>query len=459
MFKTLLHKSAVLFAASLGLSGIASAQYGNAPSEAAIILFSGDNFQGEPREVFEPISDLPDLRFNDKARSVAILEGAWEMCEHSNFTGRCVFVREDVQDLRVFNMNKNISSVRPIYEVTDAAHGLMFVRQKDGNIRYADQSFNQYANQNNGYRYDNHAYGYNNQTRLDIRHYGYSQDYNRYGYYNPHAGFGPYGFGYSGYGLASRYNRTGYRSRYGAFGRHGHQGYRAERRPLRGHYGAENGAVTLYTDSRRRGASLGLNRGVRDLSRYRFNDSVSSIDIREGRWEVCSDSNFRGRCEIIDASTGRLNNLRLNDNISSLRPVPGSYTPPNRRDRTDRRRGAGNERANGAAVIDRPRRRGVNVDRPNRRGVTRPDRRPRVDRPRRDGLAGGPVSRRDRPARPARRDRPRVARPTRDVAPAPRPRRAERPRPQARPQARQKARPRPQPRRNKAMNRDRAQID
>ena len=34
-----------------------------------------------------------------------------------------------------------------------------------------------------------------------------------------------------------------------------------------------------------------------------------------------ADANFRGRCEIVDSSTARLNAYRLNDNVSSLRPV------------------------------------------------------------------------------------------------------------------------------------------
>jgi hypothetical protein len=41
---------------------------------------------------------------------------------------------------------------------------------------------------------------------------------------------------------------------------------------------------------------------VPSLSRIGFNDRASSIAINRGVWEVCVDANFRGRCEIIDAS-------------------------------------------------------------------------------------------------------------------------------------------------------------
>ncbi len=304
MIATLLRLGA-LIAAPFVAAGAAVAQYDAPQDEAALILFSGENYTGEAVNIFDPIHALPDIRFNDRARSVAVLSGAWEICEHSDFTGRCVFLREDVPDLRYFGLRGEISSVRPIYEYTDAQHGLMFVRDESGYIRYADAA---------RYGYDDYDYGYARTSRVEVYHYGYSPAYRSYGYYDPLAGYGPYGFGYS---------RGGYNT---------YRAYHRERPPLRGHYGARNADATLYVDSNGRGASLGINHGVRDLSRYRFNDNVSSLNIRSGKWEVCEHANFRGRCEIIDASTGKLNGLRLNDNISSIRPVDGDRSRDRDRD-------------------------------------------------------------------------------------------------------------------------------
>jgi hypothetical protein len=261
-----------------------------------LILYSGANYSGEAREIYDPVYALPNLQFNDRARSIAVLSGQWEVCQHSDFTGRCVFLRYDVPDLAWYGMDAEISSVRPVYEYTDAEHGLMFVRDENGYIRYVDDE---------QYGYDTYSYGYGASTSIQVYHYGYSPDYRRYGYYDPRLGYDPYGFGWYGY------SQPYYSSTH----------YRRERPPLRGHYGARDAAVTLYTDSYDRGASLGINRGIRDLSRYRFNDNVSSIQIRSGKWEVCEHANFQGRCQIVDASVDKLNGLRLNDNISSIRPV------------------------------------------------------------------------------------------------------------------------------------------
>ncbi|WP_340691377.1 beta/gamma crystallin-related protein, partial [Hyphomonas sp.] len=308
MFATLLRLGA-LIAVPLVATGAAAAQYDAPQDEAALILFSGANYTGDAVNIFDPIHALPDIRFNDRARSVAVLSGAWEICEHSDFTGRCVFLREDVPDLRYFDLGGDVSSVRPIYEYTDAEHGLMFVRDERGYIQYADAV--RYGN-------DDYDYGYGRTTRVEVYHYGYSPAYRSYGYYDPLAGYGPYGFGYS---------RGGYNT---------YRSYHRERPPLRGHYGARNADATLYVDSNGRGASLGINRGVKDLSRFRFNDNVSSLNIKSGKWEVCEHANFQGRCEIIDASTGKLNGYRLNDNISSIRPVGDTRPATGRPGKGDR---------------------------------------------------------------------------------------------------------------------------
>ncbi len=158
-------------------------QYGDAP--AAIALFSQENFYGDIRDVFDPFGTLKDLAFNDRTRSVAVFAGQWELCEHKNFTGRCVYIREDVSDLGWFGLAGKVTSVRPIYEYTEAHHGLLFSRDKYGYIRYAN---------NETYGYDTWNYGYASSWGISVSHYGYSPDYYRYGYYSPTWGYDPYGF-------------------------------------------------------------------------------------------------------------------------------------------------------------------------------------------------------------------------------------------------------------------------
>lgn len=68
----------------------------------------------------------------------------------------------------------------------------------------------------------------------------------------------------------------------------------------------------------------------------RFGDRASSVIVLRGRWEVCDDAGFRGRCAVL--RPGRYPSLAdtgLNNRISSVRDVPSArrvrdeqYAPP-----------------------------------------------------------------------------------------------------------------------------------
>jgi hypothetical protein len=94
-----------------------------------------------------------------------------------------------------------------------------------------------------------------------------------------------------------------------------------------GHGGGWNGggwgrsSITVYENSNFRGASREFVGEDRNLGRTPFNDRISSVRV-QGRWEVCTDAEFRGRCRIVE---GDIRNLSggFNDSISSMRPVRG----------------------------------------------------------------------------------------------------------------------------------------
>ena len=80
--------------------------------------------------------------------------------------------------------------------------------------------------------------------------------------------------------------------------------------------------LTLYDQERQGGQSISLSASTTTLSPRGFNDKASSLSISGGdTWQVCEDGNFRGRCALVQGSYGSLRDLRLNNNISSVRPV------------------------------------------------------------------------------------------------------------------------------------------
>lgn len=80
--------------------------------------------------------------------------------------------------------------------------------------------------------------------------------------------------------------------------------------------------VTFYENEGFRGRTFAASRPVGDFTRYGFNDRVSSVVVERGRWEVCEDVRFEGRCVVLrPGSYDSLSRMGLNDRVSSVRPA------------------------------------------------------------------------------------------------------------------------------------------
>jgi len=90
---------------------------------AAVTFYSGEGFRGQAVTVDRPADNLERLGFNDRASSVIVDRGRWEVCEDAGFRGRCVILRRGNYDsLRTLGMNNAISSVRPVGERVRMEH-------------------------------------------------------------------------------------------------------------------------------------------------------------------------------------------------------------------------------------------------------------------------------------------------------------------------------------------------
>ena len=81
------------------------------------------------------------------------------------------------------------------------------------------------------------------------------------------------------------------------------------------------GSVVFFSSTGLRGAALTVDRDEPDLARAGFNDRARSVDIRTGVWEVCTDGDYRGRCQTLDRRVDNLSDIGLSGNISSVRLV------------------------------------------------------------------------------------------------------------------------------------------
>jgi hypothetical protein len=183
---------------------------------AELVLYEGDDFSGRSQRFYAQQNDLGNVRFNDKASSVVVRSGNWQLCDDNDFRGQCISLNPgSYPSLRDLGINRRVSSVRPI---------------------------------------------------------------------TSGSGSGSWGGG----------------------------------------WGGSNAAVELFEHNDYAGRSLASN-GHPDLSEKGFNDKASSVIIRSGRWEFCTDADYRGRCTTLGPGSYRdMGQQGLNDQISSFRMSGGN---------------------------------------------------------------------------------------------------------------------------------------
>ena len=83
---------------------------------ADIVFYEHPGFHGRELPVSGEIDNLQQAGLNDRASSIIVLDGRWEVCEHAGFNGRCMILRPGrYPDLRATGLNDQLSSVRRIH--------------------------------------------------------------------------------------------------------------------------------------------------------------------------------------------------------------------------------------------------------------------------------------------------------------------------------------------------------
>ena len=76
------------------------------------MLYADERFRGKAVPISGPTPSLGS--FNDKAESLRIESGTWEVCEDINY-GKCRTVSRDMSSLDSLGLAKRVSSVRPSF--------------------------------------------------------------------------------------------------------------------------------------------------------------------------------------------------------------------------------------------------------------------------------------------------------------------------------------------------------
>lgn len=88
------------------------AAFGTA-AQAQITFYESDDYRGRAFTTNQPVNNLGSYGFNDRASSVVVTSGRWEVCDNSNFGGECVVLRSgNYPSLRAMGLNDQVSSTR-----------------------------------------------------------------------------------------------------------------------------------------------------------------------------------------------------------------------------------------------------------------------------------------------------------------------------------------------------------
>ncbi len=98
-----------------GNSRIDDHRYAPAPLAAEVTFYARERFEGQSFTAERQIRNFERVGFNDRASSVVVLGGPWEVCEHPQFAGRCTVLRPGrYPSLGAMGLNDRVSSVRAV---------------------------------------------------------------------------------------------------------------------------------------------------------------------------------------------------------------------------------------------------------------------------------------------------------------------------------------------------------
>jgi hypothetical protein len=83
-----------------------------------ITLYENPGFQGRRMTLRGTTPDLDRTQFNDRAESIVVREGVWEVCTDARFGGRCVRLQPGEYPNLQGELNSRISSAREVAQYT-----------------------------------------------------------------------------------------------------------------------------------------------------------------------------------------------------------------------------------------------------------------------------------------------------------------------------------------------------
>jgi hypothetical protein len=276
-----------------------------------VTFYELQDFGGGSYDAHEAIPDLANTGYNDRANSVVIRAGAWQLCTDANYRGRCVTLQPgEYRELGSIGFSDQISSARPVGYVPSAAgRGGPATPGRPAVVLFDDfqQAGRQFALDgpiDNLERSD-----FNDRARSMIVNAGRWELCRDAFFRGTCEVYGP-----------GRYNAIGDLS-----------GELSSLRPVGGplaqpgrfppDWGRQVRAI-LYSNPNFEGQQHVISDDVmRDLANTGFNDRAQSIRVEQGFWIFCSDADFGGTCRTFGPGDYPTLPWGLNNAVSSGRRI------------------------------------------------------------------------------------------------------------------------------------------
>lgn len=295
---------------SLTLALAAASMLMSLAAGAQITVYGQDGLRGRSFTFESSVPNLQGSRLNDRASSLSVREGTWQLCSEPYYRGTCVTVGPgEYRSLRAAGLDNRISSIREIGWQSGggggASRGLVLYDQPN----FAGRSVRVDGIAESLERFNDRARSmiiYDGEWEL-CQHDRFRGDCMVFRE-GQHAHLGPLSGDVSSIRPVSV----------------------AAPPPGPGHgqiAGWGRGArAVLYEGQGFRGRSIVVNDNlVDDLQGAGFNDRASSLRIERGYWVFCSDAQFRGECRTFGPGDYPTLPPGLNDRVSSGRRIHEDY--------------------------------------------------------------------------------------------------------------------------------------
>jgi len=287
-----------------------------------ITLYESAGFGGRNVTLRAYTPNVGEVGFNDRASSLVVLSGRWEVCTDASFGGYCTTLAPGEYRTLDGRLNNRISSAREVGATPADADNY-------GNYgRGSIELFGQPEFNGRSIRLDRDTHdlssGFGGRATSVVVHEGSWELCSDAAYGGTCRIYAPGRYDDLGYGMAKAISSARLvRSRHVAPFVHG---------------GVWGGAFTasqararviLYEGDDFRGRSMAVSDSVFDLRRSGFGDETMSAVVEGGNWLICADPNFRGQCRVMGPGQYSRLDPPLLHSISSLRPAGADGNPAN----------------------------------------------------------------------------------------------------------------------------------